>query len=239
MSPYLLAKAHFSKAFKFLSVEDDGRWIRMISTILESPFWDLQFAKSMREASAISKAKVAWSLLIADIDLNDSSGATGIDVLKAFPFFPSKIVLSGLKSVEEGYKAGLVGAKAVFDKSTSMDYGKFRETVAKFAAMGYMLNGRCPNHENIIWALVESSPVTVAEWIEPFPMERRRWEQLCPSYLGCSPKEAIRIYQALTFIQLHSWATTEPGECHADLDMGGKILEAISKYPRPTLLRPW
>ncbi len=227
------AQAHFSKAFRILSIEDEAKWIEMIGTILASPVWDLQFTRSIKEVTDLPKSKNAWSAMIADIDLNDTSGATGIDVLKSFPYFPAKIVLSGLKSLEEGYKASRVGAKAVFDKSEEMDYSKFLETVAKYAALGYMLNGRCPNHEDIIWGLVENAPETAADWIQPFPMERRRWEQLCPDYLGCSPKEAIRIYQALTFIQLHSSENFKPTESSSNADMDAKILEAISKYPRP------
>jgi hypothetical protein len=231
------AQAHFHKAFRLLAIEDDPIWALSIGKLLDSPLWDLRIAASVAEVPPSRGARLPWSAVIADIDLRDPDGISGIDVLGALTHFPMKITLSGLKSVEAGHRAARDGgARAVLDKTNPETLKRFPATVAKFAALGYMLDGRCPNHEEIICALVEKPPATAGDWAHRFGLVRRRLEQICGEVLECSPKEAIHLHRTLSFIQLRSCAM--PAAYFESLspeeDIGDDRIEAaMEKYPVP------
>lgn len=226
------ARNHFRNAFRILAVEDDPNWGMMISKMLASPLWDLVIARSPGEITSGSK----WSAVIADIDLRDPRGKTGVDVLQGFKEFPWKITLSGLRSLEAGHAATrLGGARAVLDKSNPSALLRLPAITARFASLGFMLGGRCQAHTEILCMLLDEPPATAVEWHGRAGIGRRRLEQICGEHLACAPKEAIEIHQALALLQVESAPDPVASEAaRGDLSrLGDGVLRAaMAKYPR-------
>jgi hypothetical protein len=194
--------------FRILLIEDDPRGVAFVKGMLPSPVWSIRTASTYAEAALIAKRPVPeWDCIVADIRLEDPAGKTGIDALALFPHFPLKISLSGWSSLEAGAQASrLGGAREVFDKGSPETIRRFPGTVAGFAAMGRMLTGACPEHSEVLFALIESPPDSVQAWAERCCMVRRRLEQLCGQLLGCTPLEAIILHRALVKAQLPDYA---------------------------------
>jgi CheY-like chemotaxis protein len=230
------ATGHFGKAFRLLLIEDDPVWVEIVGGWLRSPLWEVNAARGWEDVQRMQrKPESRWSCIIADIELSGGSGRTGIDVLGLFPHFPVKITLSGLKSMEAAFQATRQGgARAIFDKSNPETQSRFPATVAQFAALGLMLDNNCPDHADTLFMLVEHRLETVAEWVERSCMVRRRLEQICGTFLRCSPKEAILSHRALTYLQLR--AAELPGAAPSHLEELGvtddHLSAVMARYPR-------
>lgn len=199
------------RSFPILVIEDDPRGIEVVSEILRSPLWDPRVVGSYRELAALPRrASPKWTCIIADVNLESPDGKTGIDALSLFPHFPCKITLSGLGSLETGARATREGgAREVLDKGGPGMPLRLAITVAKFAALGRMLTEGCPDHADVLFILIDHPPGTVQDWADRSFMVRRRLEQICSQMLGCSPKDAISLHRALTYLQLK--ASPMPG----------------------------
>jgi CheY-like chemotaxis protein len=182
---------------RILIVEDEEEGRTMLREFLCSPLYDINTAESFK--TAIQEVENGrWHCWIVDMDLGDGCGT---ELLKAYPNFCFKMVVSGLRRMQTAFDATRNGgALAIFDKGSPElpESGCYR--IDGIAALGFLLKGHCPNHLPSFLALLDNDFRTVKSWAEFIAMVPRNLEGICEKLVALTPHRTLIAFRALTYV---------------------------------------